>query len=153
MTFTVIFALLQWSGTEPLSLRYACNYGLPGDKTDALLNKRILTTTSQIPQTKKGPQVPVLPWPLTVQKRLCLHLQPDLDEVHGPSQPDRDHTGHHAGQEQVRQCAWRTGLGFPAAVLAEEPLRVTEDPKHHGVVDGNAGKGEGHALEEAKHLQ
>lgn len=37
-------------------------------------------------------------------------------------------------------------------MVAEEPLCVAEDPKHHRVVDSDAGKGEGHALEEAKHL-
>lgn len=37
-------------------------------------------------------------------------------------------------------------------VLAEEPLRVTEDPKDYRVVHGDAGQGEGHALEEAEHL-
>ena len=36
--------------------------------------------------------------------------------------------------------------------MAEEPLGVAEDPKHHRVVHGDAGKGEGHALEETKHL-
>lgn len=36
--------------------------------------------------------------PLTFPEWLCLHLQSDLDEVHGRAQADGDHTGHHAGQ-------------------------------------------------------
>lgn len=38
------------------------------------------------------------------------------------------------------------------AELAEEPLRVAEDTKHHRAVDGDAGQREGHAFEEAGHL-
>lgn len=36
--------------------------------------------------------------------------------------------------------------------LAEEPLCVAEDAKHHRAVDSNAGQREGHAFEEAGHL-
>jgi hypothetical protein len=90
--------------------------------------------------------------PLTFPKWLCLHLQSDLDEFHGPAQPNRDHTSQHASQEQIRQTSARASLEFPTAVLAEEPLGVAEDPEHHRVIDGDAGQGEGHALEEAKHL-
>lgn len=46
----------------------------------------------------------------------------------------------------------QAGLWHVAVVLTEEACRVTEDPKHHAVVDGDAGKGEGHALKEAKYL-
>lgn len=102
------------------------------------------------------PQIPrhqiSLHWPLTFLKWLCLHLQSDLDEVHGPAQPNRDHTSHHASQEQIRQTSARAILQFPTAVLAKEPLSVAEDPEHHRVIDGNAGQGEGHALEEAENL-
>lgn len=117
--------------------------------------QRMFTTTPQTLQTRRGswsPSTGALPWPLTFPKWLCLHLQPDLDEVHRCAQPNRDHTGHHAGQKQVWQRVGRMGLRLLALVLAEEPVCVTEDPKHHRVINCNAGQGEGHALEEAEHL-
>lgn len=60
-----------------------------------------------------------------------MHLQPDLDEVHRPPKPYRDHAGYHAGQKQVIQAVVRAGLRLPTAMLAKEPPDVAEDPKHY----------------------
>lgn len=131
------------------------NYRLSRDNADALLNAKDINNCSPDRRTSQGSQVPRHQDPsptLTFLKRLCLHLQPDLDEVYRRAQPHRDHASHHAGQEKVRQGAGRAGPGLPAVVLAEEPLRVTEDAKHRRVVDRDAGKGKGHALEEAEDL-
>lgn len=81
---------------------------------------------------------------------LCLHLQPYLHQVNRSADPDGDEPRHHAGQRHIGQHRRMGGISVPE--LAEEPLRVAEDAKHHRAVDSNAGQREGHAFEEAGHL-
>ena len=82
---------------------------------------------------------------------LGLHLQADLDQVHGGAQPHGHEPGEGAGHRQVQQAA---GLQLVAvAILADQPLGVAEEAEHQGVVDGDAGEGERHALKEPRHLE
>lgn len=87
---------------------------------------------------------------LTFDVRLRLHLQPYLYQVHRSADAHRDEPCHDAGQSHIGKH-WRPGR-VSVAEMAEEPLRVAEDAKDHGAVDGDAGQWEGHAFEEAGHL-
>lgn len=87
----------------------------------------------------------------TCQHRLRLHLQSDLDQIHGGPQPHRHQPRQYAGHGQVQHAAGMAPVAI--AILANEPLCVAEEAKHHRVVDGDAGQREGHALKEARDLE
>lgn len=79
-----------------------------------------------------------------------MHLQPDLDQLHGGANAHGDDPCHDAGQGDVGQGG--RGGGVAVALPNEEALRVAEDAEHHRAVDAHAGQREGHALEEASQL-